>query len=408
MSYSITKGLITKILETRDFHTVKESQIKLNYFTGDDRNAFQFISEQVQITGQTPSINAFKKRFPKYSLNTYEVNGVETVGNEDSLLYWINEMRQLVKFNAISEMLENTYALMGDMGKTEEAYDVVKKQIAYIESEIVESTAVNILDTENRKDAYLRKKITQGMIGIPTGLNHLDYMMKGLAESTLTTVIANTGVGKTFFQVLIGVNCVLEGFKVLQLITEMSEEVMRDRYEAVLCSKLYGDFNYNDFKSGKLSPQQEKNYFNLLEKDLPAFEEKSLVLDMATSPMGVSALIDKYKPDIVCIDGAYLMEDDQQARDDWLRVAHITRDLKKLAKRCKIPIMINSQADKNTSKKTGPELGSISYSQAIGMDSDNVIAMYRDQTMVSDDEMCLKILKQREGTLGRVMLNWDF
>ena len=124
--------------------------------------------------------------------------------------------------------------------------------------------------------------------------------------------------------------------------------------------------------------------------------------------MGVSAEIDKYDPDIILIDSAYLMEDDQGAKDDWLRVAHITRDLKKLAKRCKKPIVINTQADKNTSKKTGPELGSIMYTQAIGQDSDNVIALFRDEIMLNDREMGLKVLKQREGTLGKLTINWDF
>ena len=124
--------------------------------------------------------------------------------------------------------------------------------------------------------------------------------------------------------------------------------------------------------------------------------------------MGVAAEIEKHKPDIVLIDGVYLMEDDQGAKDDWLRVAHITRDLKKLAKRAKIPIFINTQADKNTSKKTGPELGSIMYTQAIGQDSDCILALYRDEVMMADREMCVKVLKQREGVTGKVTMNWDF
>ena len=405
MDYGITKGLITKILETRDFATVKENQIKLEFFKGEDKSAFKYILDQVQATGATPSIRAFKNRFPNYELDCYQDG---TVGNEEVLLHWITEMRNKVKFDAIADMMEKTSKLLDNQDNTEEAYDLIKKQIAEIESEIVLTTAVSILNVENRKEAYLRKKNNHGMIGIPTGFEKFDYLTKGLAESTLTTVIAQTGVGKSWFQVLIGAHCMLEGFKVLQLITEMPEETMRDRYEAILCAKAYGNFNYSNFKSGALSPQQEKNYFDLIDKDIPSYDENSLILDIATSPIGVSALVDKYTPDIVFIDSAYLMEDDQKARDDWLRVAHITRDLKKIAKRCKIPILINSQANNSTSRKTGPELGSISYSQSIGMDSDIVIAMYRDQAMISDNEMGIKILKQREGILGKIILNWDF
>ena len=48
------------------------------------------------------------------------------------------------------------------------------------------------------------------------------------------------------------------------------------------------------------------------------------------------------------------------------------------------------------------------YSQSVGQDSDNVLALYRDEVMIADGEMCVKVLKQREGELGRVVLNWDF
>ena len=91
-----------------------------------------------------------------------------------------------------------------------------------------------------------------------------------------------------------------------------------------------------------------------------------------------------------------------------MRVTHITRDLKKTAKNWHLPIVINSQADKNTSKKTGPELGSIMYTQSIGQDSDNVLALFRDEIMINDKEMGIKVLKQREGVLGKVIINWNF
>jgi replicative DNA helicase len=102
------------------------------------------------------------------------------------------------------------------------------------------------------------------------------------------------------------------------------------------------------------------------------------------------------------------MEDDQGSDQDWLRIAHITRDLKQVAKDTKKPIFINSQADSTTSKKTGPELDNISFSRAVGQDSDVVMALFRDENMIEDNEMKAKILKQREGITGSVMLNWNF
>lgn len=406
MSYDVEKGFISKLLQTKDIMSVKDYQIKPNYFSGENRLAYQFIYDTVLSTGEVPSVRAFQRKFPRYELDYVKENGEKVVGTEENIKFWCDELRLKVKHNTLADMVNNVAEKLQDFD-TEDAYSLLKKQIAFIESEVVESSDVDLTKgTEDRKRAYLDRKNNKGMRGIPTGFKHLDYILKGLENETLTTVIAGTGVGKTWLEILIGANCQLQNYRVLQFVTEMSEEIMRDRYEAVLFAKCYGAMNYNAFKSGALSLEDEKKYFEFLEEDLPHFEP--LIIATATGVMGVSAAIDKYDPDIVLIDSAYLMEDDQGAKDDWLRVAHITRDLKKLAKRCKKPIFINTQADKNTSKKTGPELGSIMYTQAIGQDSDNVLALFRDEVMLNDREMGLKVLKQREGTLGKMTLNWDF
>ena len=124
--------------------------------------------------------------------------------------------------------------------------------------------------------------------------------------------------------------------------------------------------------------------------------------------MAMEQRIKEINPDIVFIDGVYLMEDDQNAKDDWLRVAHITRDLKKMAKRLHIPVVINTQLDEKTAKKASPKLGDIKYTQAIGQDSDIVMTLFRDEVMINDREMGLKILKNREGEGGTITYNWDF
>lgn len=403
MSFDVERGFISKLLQTKDMSPVKDKGIRVEFFTGDNRSAFDYIQTVFMSTGEVPTIRAFQRQFPKYKLDTFE----SEVGTEENMLFWCDEVRKKVRHNYLADTVEKVAGELQSYD-TEAAFKRVKKSIAYIESEITENTDVDITkDTQSRKDAYLEKKKSGGMQGASTGFKSLDYLTKGLKDSTLTTIIANTGIGKTWLEVLMGSSQMLNNYRVLQAVTEMSEDIMRDRYEAVLFSMCYGiPFNYNDFKRGRLDPRTEKRFFEFLENDLPNLEPLHIVT--ATGVMGLAADIEKYDPDIIYVDSAYLMEDDQGARDDWLRVAHITRDLKKLAKRCKKPIIINTQADKNTSKKTGPEIESIMYTQAIGQDSDDVWALFRDAIMLQDHEMAIKILKQREGTLGKIMLNWDF
>lgn len=366
MSFDVERGFISKLLELRDLSPVKDNQIKLGYFTGEHKSAFKFIYDTVMSTGEVPTVRAFEREFPHYDLESHEVDGVSVVGTDENIKYWCNQLRLKVKHNNIAEAIEESADMLKDF-KTDEAYSLLKKKISYIESEVVETSAVDITkDPESRVQAYLERKKNKGMKGIPTGFKNLDRILKGLADKTLTTIIAQTGIGKTWVEVIMGARCQLANYRVLQFVTEMSEDIMRDRYEAVLFSLCYKGFNYEKFKEGALDMKTEKQFLQFLMEDLPNFEP--LIVDTATGVMGVAASIETYDPDIVFIDSAYLMDDDQGAKDDWLRVAHITRDLKRLAKDCGKPIVINTQADKNTSKKTGPELGSIMYTQAIGQD----------------------------------------
>ena len=404
--YSVERGFISKLIESKDFKLLKDQQIKPFFLTGDNRRVFQYIQDTFKITGEVPTPRVIKQKFPSYELELHNVNGNEEVGTDETLMYWCRELRTKTKHNKMADITENVADKL-DKGETEEAYALMKKGIWQIEDEIVESSSVDITkDTEDRKQTYLERKKNKGMMGIPTGIPHLDYILKGLVKETLTTVIAKTGVGKTWLLVLIGAYAQLNGYKVCCFITEMSTELMQDRFEAMLFGMMYGDFNYSHFKSGKLSTEQENLYFEFLEDDLPRLEP--LIIETATGISSIISVIEREKPDLVLVDGAYLMEDEQGAKDDWLKVTHITRDIKKTAKNWHLPIVINSQADKSTSKKTGPELDNISYSQSIGMDSDNVLALFRDEIMINDREMGIKVLKQREGVLGKVIINWDF
>lgn len=406
-TFDIEKGFISKLIETKDITTIKDSQITKRFLTGENKIAFQFIQDTYLKTGEIPTVRAFEKRFPNYALETYKptANSLPIVGTEENLKYWCTELRVKLKHNTIADGVDDAVSKLQDFN-TEEAYKILKSTISYVESEVVESTAIDITkNTEERKAAYLKRKENKGMIGIPFGIKHLDYLTKGMIADTVTTVVAKPGVGKTWFEVLVGAYCQLNNYKVLQLVTEMSDDIMRDRYEAMLFGMCEGEFSYSHFKSGSLSLEAEKKYFEFLDNALPTFEP--LIVEHVDGVMSAAALIDKHKPDIVLIDGMYLMSDDQGAKEDWARLTHISRDLKLLAKRIHIPILVNTQLDQKAKSKN-TNLSDIKYAQAVGQDSDTVIELYRDELMLQDREMGARLLKQREGILGKVIFQWDF
>lgn len=401
----IERGLISKLLETEDFNTYKDKQLKSYYFGEDTKPMISYIEKYYMKHGSLPTLRVFRKKFPDFELETYKS---KEVGTKEPLTYWCDELRLKVTHNTLCDGVEKAGELL-DETKTENALTLIKQLVLKVQGDYSESTAIDITkDKEDRLEVYKQRKLNKGMIGIPMGIDKLDMLLKGMQPKQLITLIARPGVGKTWFLILVACYCQLQGYRVLFFTTEMSEEQIEDRMEAVLIGMLYGEFNYGKFKSGSLSDTQEDIYMSFLER-----KEKlePLIVESATGVgvSTVSAKITEYKPDVIFVDSAYLMEDDRSSTDqDWLRVAHITRDLKQIAKNMKLPIFINSQADSTTSKKTGPELDNIGFSSAIGQDSDVVMALFRDEEMIEDKEIKAKILKQREGVMGNVLLNWDF
>ena len=396
-SYDIERGFISKLIETKDIGYVQDQQVTAKFFSGDNYNVYRFILDYFAQHSGVPSARFVERKFPHYALEN---------GTEEPLSHWCAELRKKVKHDRLATLIED---VSGELNRenTDEAHETFKQGLFTIEQETEISTDVDVKqDTESRKEAYLRREENKGMLGISYGIVQLDYYTKGLEDGTLTTLIAKTGVGKTTMQVLTGANVMLNGYKVLHFLTEMSEDIMRDRYEAMLYGMTHGAFSYSKFKSGELNAEEKEAYFDFLDNTLPTLDG-SLILCTATDVPSVIAKAEATKADLIMIDSAYLMTDVHGAREDWLRVTHITRDLKKGAKRLKKPIFINHQADKSTSKQ-GPELENISYSQALGMDADTVLGMYRDEVMRSDKEMGIKVLKNREGFLGKVFMTWDF
>ena len=308
-NYNVERGFISKLLEDKDMKLLKDQQIKPSFFTGDNRRVFTFIQNQFKESGEVPTPRVLAQKFPSYELELHTVDGSDVVGTDESLLYWCNQLHIKSMHNRTVDVVEAVAEKL-DEGQSEEAYALLKKGVWEIEYEVIISSSVDITkDTESRKQAYLERKEKKGMVGIPMGIPHLDYILKGLVKETLTTLIATSGIGKTWFLVLVGAYAQLNNYKVCVFITEMSTDLMRDRFEAMLFGMMCGDFDYNNFKSGTLPLETEQQYFEFLEEDLPNLEP--LIIETATGISSVVSVIEREKPDLVLIDGVYLMEDEQ-------------------------------------------------------------------------------------------------
>lgn len=192
------------------------------------------------------------------------------------------------------------------------------------------------------------------------------------------------------------------GYKVLFFTTEMSTKMVFRRIDAV-----WNSLNYTRFRKGQLLPDEEKRYFQYLEEmENTPDDEVMLVVEQATGGVSqISAKIDQYNPDIVYIDGAYLLEDEEGEEDNWAGMVRIWRGLHRICLAKDKPIVVTTQSK----DEQGASLKSMSFAKAISNECDVVAVLEQDEQMKNDKELMLKPLKIREGDNMRiVMMNWDF
>jgi replicative DNA helicase len=121
----------------------------------------------------------------------------------------------------------------------------------------------------------------------------------------------------------------------------------------------------------------------------------------------VSAKINQYRPDFIIVDYLQLMNSNQKAESETVRMKNLSRELKLLAISQKVPIIAISSAtpDDITKLETVPTLGQTAWSRQIAYDADWVLALGRATN--SDIIECV-FRKNRNGFMGEFLVQADF
>jgi KaiC/GvpD/RAD55 family RecA-like ATPase len=305
---------------------------------------FKFIQNFKTKYSKVPDLETFTSKFPEFEMD----NSPENMG------FYCDDLRNKVKHNHIVDGLEKVGEELEDMN-TDEAYDVIKKLVRLIESDIVLGDTKKINeDVIDRWNKYLERRNLGGIIGIPTGIEAFDRMTGGLGKTDLITILGFTGIGKTWALIIIGVALAKSGTRILFVTREMNPDQVMKRTDAVWCG-----ISYNDFNRGQLSQKDETKYQDYLSKIQE--HEDNFIVELSTGGVtNIAALIDKHEPEVVLVDGAYLMSDDEDD-DDWRGIMKVWRGMKQIALTKKVPFITTSQSKE--SEKVS--LGKISFSKAL-------------------------------------------
>ena len=167
--------------------------------------------------------------------------------------------------------------------------------------------------------------------------------------------------------------------------------------------------SHHRLTTGTLTPDEEARYQMKL-RNLEKMTTKFWFSEAATASTvsGIAAKIEAHSPDVVFIDGVYLMIDEITGKmNEAIALTNITRSLKKLAQRYQIPIVITTQVLSWKLKGGKLSTDGIGYSSSFLQDSDVLFGLHKEDENV-DDTRVLKILASRNCGPGEVSMLWDW
>lgn len=243
------------------------------------------------------------------------------------------------------------------------------------------------------------------LVGIPTGFKFIDQATGGYQPEQFIVLIGPNKSGKSSIVLQSAIAASNAGYSVVFVSFEMSNQEQEARHDGIR-----GGFNPNLLLQGKMTPKQK----HTLRMALKRIEENPpihFIHDMgARNLSGTIAKVHQYKPDLVIVDGMYLMDAEIPGVEgiDTKALTKISRSLKVLAQTQKIPVVGTHQAlDWKWSAKKGLTTGSAGYTSAFGQDCDLMLGIEPPE---NDDNLAkLRIVTGRN--VGRqfafIRYDWD-
>ena len=318
--------------------------------------------------------------------------------------YWLEKMRQFRLHAAIESQMGEIQRFM-DAGNPDDAYAALEHAVHEInEIGAVESARVTTLADGAQQvfDHYLA--IQNGERGVPFPWPTLNTSTYGMWPEALIVFAARSGIGKSWTLAKVGLHAWSQGHRPLFVTTELSQRVVASRLMS-----LHLAAPYNHINRGLMTTELENDFRAFLNAPPPNIDDFMMIggnFDFRFSTLAMA--VQEAKPDILIVDGAYLLQ--TEGKDRFDKAAGVFNELKKLGKRFKIPIVTSTQFNRKAEldKESTMTLANIGLTDAAGWNADLVFALFQTEDMRKEKVMKIKNIKGRETWIPDIMANWNF
>lgn len=388
-TFNVEKLFVSKIIQEQD---IKEVADVPPYFLNDPdyRRAFEYIIEYYSENSVVPTQRVFNNDNPKIKL----VESPEP---------W-SDLRKRIERQYIAGVMAENLDKFNDayeIGDIERAINLLSVTVSEAHTAIPNSRDVDVSQNgQERLARYQARRDDPGsLVGVPTGFPTIDRATQGLQPGQLVTVTGLAKASKSTLAMKLAMTIQEAGYRVLYLTYEQTVEEQERRLDAYRAG-----FNDNLLNSGEID---HENWQKLREgiKRTEEYEPMMISEDCMTVA-AIGAKIDIFKPDVVIVDGTYMMEDERgEAKGSPMALANIVAGLKFLAMRRSICVVAVTQSTPARTKGETLNNDSIMGSRAFVQYSNTVIGIERTEDVTMRK---MKILMSRSCAPCEIVLLFDY
>ena len=388
--------LLSRAIRTRDIAALLEAGVDTDwFFVEDNRQVWRFIKQHWTKYQEVPTAVTVKDNFPTYNL----------LAVDDSIEYLVDQLVNYRRRQSAITVIQTASDLIAT-GDHDAAISSMNQGIAKIADEgIRQSSDIDLtFEPMTRFEEYREIKTRpNGLLGMATGFPTIDKATAGLQGGQLVTIIAPPKTGKSVLALQMAVNIHNDGFVPMFQSFEMNNIEQQHRHDSMRAK-----IAHSRLVRGSLNPDEERRYKATLThmETMHKFYLSDSVTALTVS--GLGAKIDKLRPDVVFVDGVYLMVDEVSGEQNSPQaLTNITRALKQLAQAKNIPIVISTQVLLWKMKGKKVSADAIGYSSSFYQDSDVIFGLQR-QDEEDDTTRELKIVASRNSGPAATDLLWDW
>ena len=354
-------------------------------------DTYRFIQEYIDEYSDFPSVEVLLEKFSTLKPDAQSIN----------FNYALDEFGKQVMFRNIVNAFNSNQTILEDNPK--KALGIIMDSLNDVE--ILHDQDVNQYDNGglDRYEEWQRRssirKMGDGLIGIRTPFHMVNASGVGWQPGDLITAYARPTVGKTWLCCKLAADSIRSGHKTLLVSTEMPTSSIALRMDVLLGHSLGYKLSHSAIRNGREIDEgeykrflQEVNYKNLLVCDHISGED-------SISLPSITNLVRKYSPDVLIIDGVYLVSTADKNKAAWEQSHSLFYGLKTMALSTNTTVIASTQATRDASNMYNqPTAGQVAFGDALIRASDVAISM----CMIEDEPQLREIMfqKYRDGDLG--------